>query len=667
MITPNKLIHILVAVMSIALLSACSHDTTSGDSPYIPANDTQAPVIKVFYSNVDITGIEQITISSNQLHIGSLVVASWTDNATQNCTVSMTIDGNEVSSGSVPVASGTLTLTVTDAAGNASTATITLVLQEVHPDITVYKTEVNVYGGVRLNIRTNQLSIGGEMVMVWNDRYDNNCTVTVTQGDRTLVDGDTLSEPGTLIVTVTNRQGKSSTAIINLVCFASYKPIAITDLMPSEILPIVDQVEIGDKHCYDHIEHLRLAEATRIRDMMWEYGAGNYSVNEYRQLMDRLNVVMINEVPKEYSDFETIGPITKSPSDHAHMEWSILETLVEHVRKIIFQDEGIDEVTNHFSSYPSSFYILGCSAFGEFDKKDYDYRSTFFSKWKTLNSLDNVVPFIAGTNIRGINGVLKNQVYQENAVVNDPTHGDYSFVSITNGKNDEVANYHMMGTFATNAVGDVDQTNEIYESSKFPVGFHDDVCFSGRAFPRHSSSSGKIEAESGKYKTSGTTYVNVAMAGIAFQLKADIENADELLTMLRSTSLTDYIRFEGQTQPLHLINLAGVIQKYLMPETLPTTIGANETIPLEPGFYHGVFFEIPGAEVLIDGEWVRVSAENEQLIKAQNPFTLKWRLSGEQLLDMGHKPGSTVTGKVKLIDDQWGGLRLEKEFKVTLH
>ena len=571
MITPNKLIHILVAVMSVALLSACSHDTTDD------------------------------------------------------------------------------------------------ILDEVHPGITVYYPEVNIYGGATLVIYNDYLNIDDKKVMAWNDKYTQKCAVVVKQGDRMLFSGDKLTEPGTLYITVTNQQGKSSTAIINLVCFAPYRPIAITDLQPGEILPIVDQVEIGDKHCYDHIEHLRLAEATRIRDMMWEYGAGNYSVNEYRQLMDRLNVAMINENPKGYSDYETIGPITKSPSDHAHMEWSILETLVEHVRKIIFQDEGIDEVTNHFSSYPSSFYILGCSAIGEVDKKEHDGKRTFLSKWKTLNSFDNVVPFIVGTNIREIDGVLKNQIYQENAVVNDPTHGNYSLVSITNGKNDEVANYHMMGTFATNAVGDVDQTNEIYESSKFPVGFHDDVCFSGRAFPYHNSSSGKIEAESGKYKTSGTTYVNVAMAGIAFQLKADIENADELLTMLRSTSLTDYIRFEGQTQPLHLINLAGVIQKYLMPESLPTTIGANETIPLEPGFYHGVFFDIPGAEVLIDGEWVRVSAENEQLIKAQNPFTLKWRLSGKQLLDMGHKPGSTVTGKVKLIDDQWGGLRLEKEFKVTLH
>ena len=51
-----------------------------------------------------------------------------------------------------------------------------------------------------------------------------------------------------------------------------YGKIAITNLKPVDILPVIGQVDLGDKQCYDHIEHLRLAEATRIRDMMWEYG-----------------------------------------------------------------------------------------------------------------------------------------------------------------------------------------------------------------------------------------------------------------------------------------------------------------------------------------------------------------------------------------------------------
>ena len=72
-----------------------------------------------------------------------------------------------------------------------------------------------------------------------------------------------------------------------------YEQVAITDLKPAEILPVIGQVEVGDKQCYEHIKHLRVAEATRIRDMMWEYGAGNHSAEEYKQLMSRLNTGMV--------------------------------------------------------------------------------------------------------------------------------------------------------------------------------------------------------------------------------------------------------------------------------------------------------------------------------------------------------------------------------------
>ncbi len=60
------------------------------------------------------------------------------------------------------------------------------------------------------------------------------------------------------------------------------------------------------------------------------------------------------------------------------------------------------------------------------------------------------------------------------------------------------------------------------------------------------------------------------MTDLCFQMKADVADVDELLEMIRSTALTDYIRFdlngdrdtddtyEGQpeTQPLQLINPA---------------------------------------------------------------------------------------------------------------
>lgn len=78
-------------------------------------------------------------------------------------------------------------------------------------------------------------------------------------------------------------------------------------------------------------------------------------------------------------------------------------------------------------------------------------------------------------------------------------------------------------------------------------------------------------------------------------MKADVSDVDELLEMIRSTALTDYIRFDlngdgdtddthdGQpeSQPLQLMNPAGFFQKYLMPTSLPTNLKSNETTPLE--------------------------------------------------------------------------------------
>lgn len=46
------------------------------------------------------------------------------------------------------------------------------------------------------------------------------------------------------------------------------------------------------------------------------------------------------------------------------------------------------------------------------------------------------------------------------------------------------------------------------------------------------------------------------MADLCFQIFAEIKDIDELLDMIRSTSLTDYIRYNDMTQELHLINPA---------------------------------------------------------------------------------------------------------------
>ena len=140
---------------------------------------------------------------------------------------------------------------------------------------------------------------------------------------------------------------------------------------------------------------------------------------------------------------------------------------------------------------------------------------------------------------------------------------------------------------------------------------------------------------------------------------AETKDVFDLLDMVRSTCLTDYIRLDGQTQPLQLINPAGLYKKYLTPQNLPESISTGETVSLEKGYYNGVLFSIPGAEVKVNDEWVAFDNKNKDKILAQNPMNLEWRLNGDILRKMGYTSGQTVEGQVITVDDKWGGLRLE--------
>ena len=163
-------------------------------------------------------------------------------------------------------------------------------------------------------------------------------------------------------------------------------------------------------------------------------------------------------------------------------------------------------------------------------------------------------------------------------------------------------------------------------------------------------------------------------------MKADVSDVDELLEMIRSTALTDYIRFDlngdgdtndildGQpeSQPLILMNPAGFFQKYLMPTSLPTKFSTNETTPLEKGYYHGVIYQIPGAEVNINGQWIPFTDDNKEIIFSQNPMNLEWRLNGKTLNSYGYKLGDIIKGEIIAVDDQWNGLNITKDFSVNI-
>lgn len=183
----------------------------------------------------------------------------------------------------------------------------------------------------------------------------------------------------------------------------NYKSIEISNIKPVEILPIIGQIEAGDKKAYDHIEHLRIAEATRIREMMWQYGAGNHSAEEYQQLMNRLNTGMTMENPMGYNNFEKLGgEFAEEPSSHAHDEWDILNTLVAHANfkvcnPIAMNGEMDEHLKKEVDKNPNNIYIFGCSSYACVDKETYSYWN--MNRVKKLCQSKNFLFFVAGSNI----------------------------------------------------------------------------------------------------------------------------------------------------------------------------------------------------------------------------------------------------------------------------
>lgn len=458
-----------------------------------------------------------------------------------------------------------------------------------------------------------------------------------------------------------------------------YQPVEITNINPADILPIIGQVETWDKQCYEHIKHLRIAEATRIREMMWKYGAGNHSAEEYQQLMNRLHTGMTLENPQWYDNYEVIWWETfNNPSVHAHDEWHILNTLVDHTNFAVANPQGdrVNSIKEVVDNNPNNIYIFWNSSSADVNKEQYQARDT--ESMKNLCKSKNFLLFAAWTNIRKNNWVLTNKIYHED--INGDEHWIYSWASNANWINDSNTDRHLVITVWTNKNWDINQTNTTNQSSKFPVWFHNDVLFAGRAFPYLSWAFNDICAEEGKYSTSYPNYFNVAIADILFQLKADVPDVDELLEMIRnSTDLRDYIRFDlngdgdtddivdgqAESQPLILMNPAGFFLKYLMPTDLPANLNTDETIPLEKGYYKGVIYQIPGAEVKINGQWMAFTQANESLIKSQNPMTLEWRLNGE-LLNMYNYTADTINGQIIVVDDMWNGLNITKDFSINV-
>ncbi len=535
----------------------------------IKLNVTQnAPSITVNKYEVNVFWWVTVNVSNNQLLFWDEVIATWTDEDLAGCKYTLSFNWHEIKAWDVINESWKLTLSVTNKLWKSSVVEITLT------NDAIYWLE---------NLRQVQLKVDNEInLLSWLTFAEWAELVKVEiemDGKRS-----TIADPShyipeypwvcNIIFTVKWRNGNTAECRVdNLTINAlEYQSMEINDIRPVDILPIIGQVEVWDKRVYEHIEHLRLAEATRIRDMMWKYGAGNHSAAEYQQLMNRLNTGMRWEIPLWYNNYEVIWDIEGTPSDHARAERSILNSILKNTNfKIVSRDYNTSrqkKLMDYIQENPNSINIFWSSIYHDgFDKSEYDnwiYSQSIID----LCNENNIIIFAAGTNIETHGWTLRNKIYNWDYTADE--NWCYSLASMSNSKKNSRPNSHLFVTIATDNDGNIDQTGITYESTKYPVWFANNVLFSGRWFPQLRE--WKIYWPQWKYTTSDTNYLNVALCSLLFQLHADATDVNQLLEMIKSTVLKDHITLNWETQELQLMNPAWFFKEYCMPNELPTQI-----------------------------------------------------------------------------------------------
>lgn len=239
-----------------------------------------------------------VSVRESQLLFDEEVAASWSDDYTAECKVELTFTPEGVSPKDIQLGdqlseAGKLSLKVTDEFNNSASAEITLTavavtgLENLQNLSLQVDTPVNLLEGLTIAEGLTLQKVEIEQEGIRSE----------------IADPETYTPdlPGTINVILTLTKADGSTIEVKVETLTvkglEHQLMDITNIKPVDILPIIGQVEVGDKKAYEHIEHLRVAEATRIIDMMWEYGTGKHSPQEYQELMMRLNTGMLRETP----------------------------------------------------------------------------------------------------------------------------------------------------------------------------------------------------------------------------------------------------------------------------------------------------------------------------------------------------------------------------------
>ena len=169
-----------------------------------------------------------VSISGSELKIGEESVATWKDDVSTSMKTELNFTPNEgspktINSGDKLSDEGKLKLTVTDEAGNSSSAEITLTRNDSQaPAIEVLVQEKNVVAGVKVKIEGNQVLFDNEVAATWTDDFTEICSALLSLDGQAVNSGDILLEAGKLVITVSDNFKNETKAEITLLAEAVY-------------------------------------------------------------------------------------------------------------------------------------------------------------------------------------------------------------------------------------------------------------------------------------------------------------------------------------------------------------------------------------------------------------------------------------------------------------
>lgn len=649
-------------------------------------DNNEAPEIKREKTEANIFWWVKLTMENNQFSLWDVLYATWTDDRTQNLTMSFEVDWQSYKSWDIiSVANDwkkhTWKLTYTDEKEKNESG-------EIHLENDITKA-IN----WRENINSLNLKVGQETNLLGNVKF-NDAQLKKLEIQVNWWQWQEISEPylytptntWTIVVRLTiqwpmwnTAPWTSNTLTIEKAPTIEYHAMPIENLDPYRILSSlgIGPIEKWDLNVYEYIKPLWIAEGMWIRKMMWLHGAGGHTAKEYNEYLSRTNIVMVQETPDndKYNNFDRIWEpveVSWSTNHHANNELGILTHFAGEHTNLMVSGRNPDK-KRYWALYefaknnPNSMIIVCCSAQPSVYTRDSYKDQIFNEKIIDLFNLKNVIGIFSSGNTRVLEWIHREILYNGICEWNSNWYRNYS--SMANSSQNNHPDCHMTVSVWTNSTWHTDITNA--EGSLLPKEFDEDVLLAGFAFPYYNWYYNCFYGDpltNWWWDSSYWTYINGGTMGLEFDLHADIENADQLLSMARSSSIENSITLNWDTQKLQRLNVAEYIRQYNMTLDVPKKIKPWETIMLTKWYYKWTIYEWPWVEVYIKWKWwVANTKENESIIKAEDPFELDTRrINGGGLSQYWILPWNTFQITERTVDDQWNWTTISKDFNITV-